>query len=494
MSATYFFALTDYGSSIVAQAHNQRNIELFNLVLGDANGQPYNPMDRKSFDSLVNQRASVPIQSVTAVGNICRVISTIDSSVGGFNIHELGLTDSTGELVYVGNYHGGYKPELENGAFGELELIIDIKAEAGSDVLIEVSPNSVTANKQWVIDNFVLQTAFNTHVQQNADEHLALQNQITELQNTYPKIIASGVAIGSNNFEIDLSAFDKIKDLRDNKYAIHLTPENDHEAWNFKRLAHAIQVNMWDRSGTNRIAYSGNVSWSVIQTQAESASGGNGDYYAGTYNIAILPNETKRIYLVGGGGGGGIGVHWDDKDVVGINGENGESSQLFLNDVLLAQAGGGGGGERGYWDNGSAWLKGEAGNGGSNSFNQTLNQVIFIAELPGQNGTSERFNHVGGTSVHIDHAQAGNNAPNYGAGGNGGNGYGNEDDGWAGGAGSAGYVEVSYKNTSPETEFLTLIVGKGGKRGQLPPTYTVEGTNGIDGFAKVSTVYIENPV
>ena len=152
MSATYFFALTDYGSSVVAQAHNQRNIELFNLVLGDANGQPYNPLDRKSFDTLVNQRASVPVQSVTAIGEICRVISTIDSQIGGFNIHELGLTDATGKLVYVGNYHGGYKPELENGAFGELELIIDIKAEAGSNVLIEVSPNAVTANKKWVLE------------------------------------------------------------------------------------------------------------------------------------------------------------------------------------------------------------------------------------------------------------------------------------------------------------------------------------------------------
>ncbi len=112
MSATYFFALTDYGSSVVAQAHNQRNIELFNLVLGDANGQPYSPLDRKSFDTLVNQRASVPVQSVTAIGEICRVISTIDSQIGGFNIHELGLTDATGKLVYVGNYHGGYKVML----------------------------------------------------------------------------------------------------------------------------------------------------------------------------------------------------------------------------------------------------------------------------------------------------------------------------------------------------------------------------------------------
>ncbi|WP_445115017.1 phage tail-collar fiber domain-containing protein [Acinetobacter sp. WZC-1] len=152
MSATYYLTLTDYGSNLVAQSHNNRNIELLNLLLGDANGQPYNPLDKKNRTSLINQRASVPVQSVEIIDNIARVTATIENHIGGFNIHELGLTDTTGNLVYIGNYHGGLKPVLDAGASGEIELIIDIQAEAGSQVLISISPNIVTANKAWVLN------------------------------------------------------------------------------------------------------------------------------------------------------------------------------------------------------------------------------------------------------------------------------------------------------------------------------------------------------
>ncbi len=151
MSATYYFTLTDYGSSLIANAHNQQTIQLIDLHLGDANGLPYSPISKKNRTNLVNKRASVPIQSIEIIGNIARITATIESHIGGFNVHELGLTDATGQLVYIGNYHGGYKPVLSDGAGGELALVIDIQAEAGSNVLITVSPNNVTANKDWVL-------------------------------------------------------------------------------------------------------------------------------------------------------------------------------------------------------------------------------------------------------------------------------------------------------------------------------------------------------
>ena len=179
MTATYYFTLTDYGSERIAQAHGQAEIILVNLVLGDANGLPYDPISKKTRTSLVNQRASVPVQSVVVNGSIARVTATIDLSIGGFNIHELGLTDSTGKLVYIGNYHGGFKPVLANGASGELVLLIDIKADAGSQVLIQVDPTIVTANKQWVLDNFVKLTTYNAHVTQNQLEHNNLAALVT---------------------------------------------------------------------------------------------------------------------------------------------------------------------------------------------------------------------------------------------------------------------------------------------------------------------------
>ena len=184
MSAVYFLIPTAYGQQRIAAAHDQQVIALQDLVLGDANGVPYSPLANQDRTTLVNQRAVVPVQAVTIAGTIATVLATIESDVGGFNIHEIGLTDETGQLVYIGNYTGAYRPVLAEGGGGETALYMHIKADAGSTVLIAVSPNNVTANRQWVIDNFVSIPVFNAHVAQNTLEHnnlLALLQGLTDL-------------------------------------------------------------------------------------------------------------------------------------------------------------------------------------------------------------------------------------------------------------------------------------------------------------------------
>lgn len=152
MAAKYYVALTEYGSSLIAQAHNVVSIQLTAMVIGDANNQPYEPIDQKSRTSLVNERARVPIQSVEVLGQTARVSATIEANIGGFNMHEYGFIDATGQLVYSGNYHGAYKPVIAEGAGGELEIVTEIKADSGAQVLVEIDSHVVTANKQWVLD------------------------------------------------------------------------------------------------------------------------------------------------------------------------------------------------------------------------------------------------------------------------------------------------------------------------------------------------------
>lgn len=153
MTAKYYVTLTDYGATLVAQAHDVASIVLTQMVIGDANGIPYDPIDQKSRTSLVNQRATVPVQAVTIEGAVTTVTATVAANIGGFNLHEIGLKDSTGQLVYIGNYHGGYKPAIAEGAGGELTIVIDITAESGKEALIEIDPNVVTANKDWVLNH-----------------------------------------------------------------------------------------------------------------------------------------------------------------------------------------------------------------------------------------------------------------------------------------------------------------------------------------------------
>ena len=150
MAAKYYLTLTNYGSTLIAQAHEQSLIQLQNFVIGDANNVPYDPITEINRTTLVNQKASVPIQDIQIIDDFIRVTATFGTSVGGFNIHEIGLTDETGQLVYIGNYHGGYKPILEDGAGGQLTLTIDIKGTPANNISLTVDENINTATQAWV--------------------------------------------------------------------------------------------------------------------------------------------------------------------------------------------------------------------------------------------------------------------------------------------------------------------------------------------------------
>lgn len=164
MSAKYYVTPTDYGLQCIAEAHNNVSILLKQLVLGDAHGIPFDPKNQVHLTALQNQKATVNIAKITTQTNgAVRVEATVGSNIGGFNIHEIGLTDATGKLVYIGNWHGGYKSEIADGAGGELSFYIDIKAEQGSNILINVL-NPIYATEKWVTDNFIKKEEFNLYL------------------------------------------------------------------------------------------------------------------------------------------------------------------------------------------------------------------------------------------------------------------------------------------------------------------------------------------
>ncbi|HCE0933446.1 TPA: phage tail protein, partial [Acinetobacter baumannii] len=151
----------------------------------------------------------------------------------------------------------------------------------------------------------------------------------------YPKLIGAGVNIGSSA-TVELGG--KVTDLRDSKYAIYLTPESPHEAWKLTRAEKGFSYEVWDRSGQNRIGYSGTVNWSVVQVAAETLNDGNGDYTVpGVYIIPIQPKEQKEFILVGAGGAGGGSV-WELGALA--HGTSGTDTRLRLNELDLAVVGG----------------------------------------------------------------------------------------------------------------------------------------------------------
>lgn len=160
MNTKYYLTATHYGVARLAEAHKDRPVQLKSLVVGDANNTPYSPSDRRNATELVNERASVPIQTLDVIDKTIRVTATLNAQIGGFNIHEIGLKDIDNKIVYLGNYHGGYKSAISEGAGGELTIVVDIQTEATDRITIKIDPNVTTANKAWVEDNLTKNKAW----------------------------------------------------------------------------------------------------------------------------------------------------------------------------------------------------------------------------------------------------------------------------------------------------------------------------------------------
>lgn len=298
-----------------------------------------------------------------------------------------------------------------------------------------------------------------------------LESLIYSLNTAYPKHIMAGVGNGSVA-TIDTS--EKITDLRDSRYSILLTPEGAHEAWSITRNEKSFTYNIFNRSGTNRIGYSGQVSWAIVQNSAYYKIGGNGEYsIAGTYHIPVLVGETKKITLIGGGGGGGGSRYTGGSNYEANNGKDGQATTITKGMSLLASADGGKGGTVGRWGNGSHYFNGEGGLGGTVTHNATTENILIASTL-GVKGGETRADHAGGI-ISID----------GGSGGNGKNGVGDEGWSYGGGGGSGSHMEFTYKNTSSGLVNLILVVGEGGL---FPVGATDVGTNGGTGYALVQTL------
>ena len=503
--AEIIFTITHAGRNAALSAENiGLDLKLNKMVFGRANGVQ---------DENVTDLTDPQIEAGMSAGGIQPTTNTLMLGVNvlpsiDLIVAEIGIYTDDGVLFAVARLDSGHFFILSHDIpfiasfglkLGNLEnVVVSVMQDAPiAQQMIHAHEDHLDPHPQYGQALYDFSIDIENRLQQffdqinnlNNDFKTEIEGDITNIENqikniieemnkiTYPRTIACGVAVGSNSFTIDLSG--KVEDLRDNKYVIHITPEGNHEAWAFQRLAQSIKVEMWHRSGTNRIGYTGNVNWSVIQASGNSVIGGDGDYIiAGTYSIPILPNETKKFMMVGAGGGGGLSVNWDSKDDPEKDGKGGQATEILIDGSSLAVAGGGLGGGGAYWDNGSAWKAGEIGEGGTTTVS---NHVSSVSSTKGNDGHSVRWDTVGGLSV--------SPIGDYGRGGNGGRGYGNGDDGWAGGAGSGAYLICNYKNTTEKTQYITLIVGNGGDYGRnANPAYIVHGTEGTDGFARVSSV------
>ena len=288
-----------------------------------------------------------------------------------------------------------------------------------------------------------------------------------------PRLLMAGVSeVGT--FDIKRPG-NKDWDFTKEDYAIFITPEGSHEAWNISRAADKFSVNVFIRSGTKRDDYSGKVSWAIFVVTKKL---GFKVYYEGTYKIKIRAGQTLVVELFGAGGGGGGSVYTGGNTV--CPGTKGGNTSLSYGTKLL-QATGGNPGNGGWWGNGSHMSEGWGGTISDNVVNiSSANELSAGIEL-NVLGTAGRVNTWSPQVRTAGRAVEGLDITNYG--GAGAWGIGDESRSGGGSGASGGFIRAKLKNTGNVDIELDLVVGANGKG------WSQYGNRGEDGGPAFALVY-----
>lgn len=161
MSDYYSIPTTLGAARLAAAANNGQALTLSHMAFGDANGVPYLPNSRVNAAALVNERYRIAVQYVVQDAqnpNVFIIKARIPASIGGFDVCEIGIFDTNGELIYLANYPRTSKPQITQGAGGELTIRIHVMTSHSSSISIILDPHVITLTQAEGDNRYALKT------------------------------------------------------------------------------------------------------------------------------------------------------------------------------------------------------------------------------------------------------------------------------------------------------------------------------------------------
>lgn len=150
---SYYTKITKAGLAAITTAmNNNSKVPITYMAFGDGNG--YIPEPDENAISLVNEVYRVGVNKVEVHNKnqnwlVCEAI--IPSAVGGFNIREVALYDSTGNtMLAIASYPPTYKPTVEEGAAKIQTIRIVIQVDNSGNFELIVDPDVVLATAAFV--------------------------------------------------------------------------------------------------------------------------------------------------------------------------------------------------------------------------------------------------------------------------------------------------------------------------------------------------------
>lgn len=150
---SYYTKITKAGlAAITAAMNNNSKVPITYMAFGDGNG--YIPEPDENATSLVNEVYRVGVNKIEVHNKnpnwlVCEAI--IPSAVGGFNIREVALYDSTGAtMLAIASYPPTYKPTVEEGAAKIQTIRIVIQVDNSGNFELIIDPDVVLATLENV--------------------------------------------------------------------------------------------------------------------------------------------------------------------------------------------------------------------------------------------------------------------------------------------------------------------------------------------------------
>lgn len=176
MSKPYYSILTNIGENLVAKATALgTKLELTTMAVGDGNGKL--PAPDPAQTKLINEKRRAAVNSLEIDKNNPNIIIVehiIPETEGGWWVREIGLFDSEGNLIAVGNCPETYKPQMIEGS-GRTQIIrMMIVVKSTECIELKADPSVVLATRDYV-DNEVLQIEAQ---QKDAENRQLKQNRI----------------------------------------------------------------------------------------------------------------------------------------------------------------------------------------------------------------------------------------------------------------------------------------------------------------------------
>ncbi|WP_240947014.1 phage tail-collar fiber domain-containing protein [Leeia aquatica] len=153
MANEFFTLLTTTGKARLAAAQaSSTPLQITHMAVGDGdNGSYYNPVESQTALKHETWRGALNNLSVDQSNpNWIVAELVIPDTVGGFYIREVGLFDSTGNLIAVGKFPESYKPTLASGSNKQLYVRMILEVSNAASVTLLVDPSVVLATRSTV--------------------------------------------------------------------------------------------------------------------------------------------------------------------------------------------------------------------------------------------------------------------------------------------------------------------------------------------------------